>query len=199
MRRNVIIVLIVMSVLMGGPVLFAGGAQEASGEDFPGRLETALENSSFSEEEVEEIAEKAAELSWEEAEGADAEVVARALSLAKDEDAELDAEQNARMALELAQNAVRLENENYEETVVAQATLESVRSMLGQIEEWKSGDSSESLGEIVRATVSTEARKAAQNRNSDKKKEGDAGRDKASEAASDTPAGDTSDSSAGEQ
>lgn len=167
---------------------------EASDGDFPGKLETALVNSDFSQEEAQEIAEAARELSWEEAENADPEVVARALSLAKKEDAELEPDQNAELALELAQNAVRLENENYEETVVAQATLEAVRTMLGQIEEWKSGDMSENLGEIVRSTVSTEAKKAAQKRASENK-EAETGKDKASEATSGTPAEDTSGSS----
>jgi len=42
-----------------------------------------LENSNFTEEEVEAILESANDLSWERAEGADAEVVVQALSLAR--------------------------------------------------------------------------------------------------------------------
>ncbi|MDZ7794518.1 MAG: hypothetical protein U5P10_12750 [Spirochaetia bacterium] len=197
MKRNLFVIAIILGTMMVTPAIFAGGAQEASDGDFPGRLETALVNSDFNSEEALDIAEAARELSWEEAENADPEVVARALSLAKKENAELDPEQNAELALELAQNAVRLENENYEDAVVAQATLEAVRTMLGQIEEWKSGDMSENLGEIVRSTVSTEAKKAAQKRASENKGV-ETSKDKTSEATSGTPAEGTTDSSDGD-
>ncbi len=189
MRRNVIVISLILAACVV-PALIAGGAQEKGEQDFSARLETALANSDFNEEEAQAIAEAVASRSSGNVEEADAEVVARALGLAKEEDADLDSEENAELALELAQNAVRLEEENYEETVVAQATLKAVRSLLGQIEEWKSGDKSENLGEIVRSTVSTEAKKAAQTRTSEKSIKG---KEKASEATSDTPAGDNPD------
>ncbi len=183
------------------PFLFAGGSQEATAEtgpeDFSTRLETALANSDFSEEEAAEIAETVRSRSGGEAEEADAEIVARAIGLAKRENADMDAERSGELALELARNSVRLREENYGDEVVAEATLEAVRSMLGQIEEWKSGDGSEKLGEIVRSTVSSEVQKATQKRASDKAAEGKSktGKGKASEAASGSPAGDNPGSS----
>lgn len=195
MQRNVIIIGLVLAAFVA-PALLAGGAQETGEEEFSARLETALTNSDFTEGEAQAIADEVAARSAGDIDEADAEVVARALSLAKEEDAELDSEENAQLALELAQNAVRLEEENYEKTEVAQATTEAVRTMLGQIEEWKSGDKSENLGEIVRSTVSAEAKKAAQKRTSEKSGKG---KEKASEATSSTPADENSASSAGEK
>lgn len=189
----------------------AAGTEEAEGvqeaEDFSAKLEAALAKSDFSEEEARAVAESVrarigdAGEGENESENADPEVVARALGLAKNENAELDAEQNAELALELAQNSVRLKEENYDKTVVAKATMNAVRDMLGQIKEWKSGDMSENLGEMVRSTVSTEARKAAQKQSSDKAASGKAdtaaesGEKKASEAASSSNGGDKVDTS----
>lgn len=188
MRKHVFIFAILLVTLGAVPAVFAGGNQETSEEAFLDRLETALANTEFTESEVQAIIEASGEFSWETAEGADAQAVARALAYAKRENADLEPGQQAELALELAQNAVRLEEENYEESVVAQATLEAVRSMLGQIEDWKSGDQSENLGEIVRNTVSSEARKAAKKQASDKQKAAETGQEKASSAVGDTPA-----------
>ncbi|MCF7915892.1 MAG: hypothetical protein K9L66_12055 [Spirochaetaceae bacterium] len=196
MRLNKILITTMMIALVGAPVVFGAGAQEASDESFTERLDTALRNSGFTQEEVEAIIDSADESEWEAVEGGHAEAVARALSLAKDQEADLDPEQNAELALELAQNTIRLENENYEDTVVARATLEAVRSMLGRIEQWKSGDQSENLGEIVRERVSTEARKAAKKQASEQKKSAEEGKSKGSQAGDETPAGDTPGTSA---
>ena len=198
MKRNKILITALMIALVGVPVVFAAGAQEATDESFTERLVTALSNSGFTQEEVQAIIDSADEAEWEAVEVARAESVARALSLAKDQEADLDPEQNAELALELAQNTIRLESENYEDTVVAQATLEAVRSMLGRIEQWKSGDQSENLGEIVRERVSTEARKAAQKQASEQKKSAEEGKSKGSQAVDETPAGDTPGTSAAE-
>ncbi|MDZ7794456.1 MAG: hypothetical protein U5P10_12430 [Spirochaetia bacterium] len=189
MKKHVFIFAILLVTLVAVPAVFAGGNQETSEEAFLDRLETALENTEFTESEVQAIIEASGEFSWEPAEGADAQVVARALAYADRENADLEPGQQAELALELAQNSVRLEEENYEESVVAQATLEAVRTMLGQIEEWKSGDQTENLGEIVRNTVSNEARNAAKRQASEQKKAADAGEEKAASAVEDSPAG----------
>ncbi len=60
--------------------------------------------------------------------------------------------------------------------------------MLGDIEAWKSGDTSENLGEIVRSAVSNEARKASEKQDADDRFPGEAGQDKGAEKFSDTPA-----------
>ncbi len=187
MKRCGIIITLLVSVVLLTPAVFAGGAQESGQEDFLSRLETALANSQFTEEEAQAIIDRAGQFPWENAKEADAAMVARALSLTKERQAELKPEQEAELAHELAQNAVRLEAENYEQTVVAQATLEAVRSMLDQIEVWKESERTENLGELVRSTVSIEARKAAQKRASRQQK-AETGREKASEATEGTPA-----------
>ena len=196
MKHNRILITVFMIALVGVPTVFAAGAQEATEESFTDRLDTALSNSSFTQEEVEAIIDSADEAEWESVEGAHAEAVARSLSLAKDQEADLEPEQNAELALELAQNTIRLENENYEDTVVAQATLEAVRSMLSRIEQWKNGDQTQNLGEMVRQSVSSEARKAAQKRASEQKKSAEEGKSKGAQAVEETPAGDTPDTSA---
>ena len=196
MKHNRILITVLMIALVGVPTVFAAGAQEATEESFTDRLDTALSNSSFTQEEVEAIIDSADEAEWESVENAHAEAVARALSLTKDQEADLEPEQNAELALELAQNTIRLENENYEDTVVAQATLEAVRSMLSRIEQWKNGDQTQNLGEMVRQSVSSEARKAAQKRASEQKKSAEEGKSKGFKAVEETPAGDTPDTSA---
>lgn len=192
MRKQILIFTILLIALLAVPAVFAGGNQETSEDAFLDRLETVLENSEFTESEVQAIIEAAGEYSWEAAEGANAQSVARALAYAQSENADLEPGQQAELALELAQNAARLEEENYDEAVVAEATLEAVRSMQEQIEDWKSGDQSENLGEIVRTTVSSEVRKAAKKQASDQQKSAETGREKASSAVGKTPSGDNS-------
>lgn len=168
MRKTITIILTLAIILVGVPSVFAAGVQEAPEDTFIDRFENALRNSNFSEEEVEAILESANDLSWERAEGADAEVVVQALSLAREEQAELDAEENAELALSLAQNASRLQNEGYDEEVVSQAVLEAVHNQLDVIEEWKESEKTEQLGELIRPGVSTEAQEAAQEQELDK-------------------------------
>ena len=171
MRKTITIILALGILFVGVPSVFAAGVQEAPEDTFIDRFENALRNSNFTEEEVEAILESTDDLSWERAEGADAEVVVQALSFARDEQADLDAEENAELALALAQNAARLQDENYDEEVVSQTILEAVRNQLAVIEEWKESDKSEQLGELIRSGVSTEAQKAAQEQKSDKSDE----------------------------
>ena len=189
MRTHVLIFTTLLITLMAVPAVFAGGNQETSEEAFLDRLETALDNNEFTESEVQAIIDAAGEYSWEAAEGVDAQTVARALAYAKSENADLETGQQAELAHELAESAARLEEENYEESVVAEATLEAVRTLQTQIEDWKNGDQSENLGEIVRNTVSSEARKAAKKQSADKEKSSETGKEKAASAVDETPAG----------
>lgn len=190
MRTHLLIFTTLLITLMAVPAVFAGGNQETSEDAFLDRLETALENSEFAESEVQAIIEAAGEYSWEAAEGANAQAVARALAYARNENVDLEPEQQAELAHELAENAARLEEDNYDESVVAEATLEAVRTLQGQIEDWQSGDQSENLGEIVRNTVSSEARKAAKKQASGQQKSAEEdGKEKASSAVDETPAG----------
>ncbi|HDQ14801.1 MAG TPA: hypothetical protein ENN41_08300 [Sediminispirochaeta sp.] len=178
MKNKLTFISIVLFVSLGLASGFAGGAQEAQG-DFLSRLDTALENSGFSEKEVQQIIDAAGTRDWEGAEEADAELVAEALQLAKAERTELNAEQNAELALELALNATELRKENYDQSVVAQTIMNTVRNMIRQINEWKSGEGEENLGRMIRNTVRTEARKAAQ---SQEQKKGETARESAPEA-----------------
>ncbi|MCF7929137.1 MAG: hypothetical protein K9L68_10090 [Spirochaetales bacterium] len=195
MKRNFVFPVVLMTVMvLFVPGVFAGGAQEAADQNFSARLESALEESEFNEEEAEAIVDSVDEGSWEEVGTADPQIVAQALGYARSEGIDLETGKNGLLALELARNALRLEKEeNREKTVVAQATREAVRTMLGQIEDWKNGELAGNLGEIVRSTVRTEARKAAQERASQQNK----GKETASEAKAGTPAGDTPAESAG--
>ena len=154
MRTHVLILTTLLITLVAVPAVFAGGNQETSEDAFLDRLETALAHSEFTESEAQAIIEAAGEYSWEATEGADAQAIARALAYAQREKVDLEPGQQAELAHELAKNAARLEEENYDEAVVAEASLEAVRTLQGQIEDWKSSDQSENLGEIVRNTAS---------------------------------------------
>ncbi len=145
--------------LVGVGALAAAGTQEG---DFLPRLETALNQSDLSEEEVQEIMSSAEELSWDEARQADPQLVAEAITNANAQNEELSAEDQAEFGLEIARNAQALQEEGYERSEVSRSVLKAVQTMQGQIEDWKSGDKSENLGEIVRSTVRSEARKAAE-------------------------------------
>ncbi len=180
MRKTIIIILALAILLVGVPSVFAAGVKEAPADTFIDRFEIALRNSIFTEEEVAAILKSANDLSWEKAEGADAEVIVQALRIARDEQANLDAEENAELALALAQNAARLKNENYDEEVVAKTIREAVQNQLAVIKEWKASDKSEQLGELIRSGVSTEAQKATQEQKSGKPDD--------SHPAEDTPA-----------
>jgi len=67
------------------------------------------------------------------------------LAYAQRENVDLEPGQQPELAHELAENAARLEDENFDKAAVAEATLEAVRSLRGQIEDWKNGDQSEKL------------------------------------------------------
>ncbi|MFW6362175.1 MAG: hypothetical protein ACOC2R_10530, partial [Spirochaetota bacterium] len=98
MRTHVLIITTLLITLMAVPAVFAGGNQETSEDAFLDRLDTALENNEFTESEVQAIIEAAGEYSWETAEGADAQAVARALAYARNENGDLEAGQQAELA-----------------------------------------------------------------------------------------------------
>lgn len=154
------IIVLTLATLLVAP-MFARGNQEV---DFLAKFETALGDEGFTEEEAQAIAEAARSHDWSEAEASDPELVAAGIARARDEGAELAPDENAELALELAENAVALREEGYESSEVAQATLEAVTQLQDQIREWRDGDQEEPLGDIVRETVGESAREAARER-----------------------------------
>lgn len=151
-------------ILVLATPLFARGAQEV---DFLAEFEEALQAEGLSEEDAQAIAEAARPLDWSEGEDADPALIAEALVNARENGAELNAEQNASLALELARNAAELEGQGYTLSEIATATLAAVETLRVQIQEWQAGDTDAILGDAVRDTVRDAATTVAEERGDD--------------------------------
>lgn len=165
--------------LLVSSTIFAGGRSETAGGDFAERLETALESADFTVEEAEAVRSAIENREFGELEAADAQLVARALVLAREEQNDLDPDENAELALELARNTLQLRQENYDSTEVARATMDAVRAMHQDIERWQSGEMEEPLGEMIRNQVRNQVREVARKQ----------GQEKAAEKAAEKEAG----------
>jgi len=154
-----VVVLTLVFASGSGVILFA--QETAETPPFVDELTALLESRGWSEEEVFNLAEAAKELEWEQAEGADPEVVALALELGKKQEATMEPLEQAQLALELALTAVEMESLGYNERVVARAALNGVRDIVSDIKNWKQTGKQGNLGELIRNRLRNEVHTAS--------------------------------------
>lgn len=151
-------------ILVLATPLFARGAWEV---DFPAEFEEALLAEGFSEEDAQAIAEAARSHDWSNGESADPELIAAAIAQVRADGAAMTPDQSAELALQLAESAVALEDEGYRDSEIAEATLNAVQILHGQIQAWQESGGDEILGEIIRDTVRDEVIAVAEERGDD--------------------------------
>ena len=161
-------IMTIISVLLIAALPAAVAAQETEEEgNFVAQLAQNLEETNWSEAEIEELVSAAQELNWEAAEGANPETVALALNVAKrrgggeDEESEISGLEQAQLALETAIAAREMEQAGFEERDVARAALNGARNTIAQIQSWKDGDREGNLGQMIRNQVSEAVRSQA--------------------------------------
>jgi uncharacterized protein YxeA len=103
-----------------------------------------LKQEGWTEEELERFRAAAQNRNWEDAEGADPEVVAMALQLAKQDREQLEGAENADLALELARVARNMKRSGYERSEIARTAFDGTRDVLQNMvrirEEARSGE-----------------------------------------------------------
>ena len=154
MKRLIAAIAISLFLFATGTALGQSEAEDAPPQ-FVEDLAALLEGGEFTGEEIAALVTAAQELDWEGAEAADPAVVALALEMSESENGEKDLEplEQAQLALELALTAVEMENEGYEQRVIARAAIEGARQITARIQEWKREGEPEELGERIRNTV----------------------------------------------
>ena len=163
---------------------FAGGSTEVG---FINELEVELQENGFTAAEAQEIAAAAREYDWSGTSVSDASLVARVVAEVHTE-ADLNADEAAQLARAVAMDADVLSGNGHSESEVAEVTLSAVSDLQRQIQEWRDGDRSESLGETVRGTVSAPTTDAARSQSVDEDDSEDAD-DSPAEAGRDAASG----------
>lgn len=123
-------------------MVFAGlaFAQEETGEEDPQFLREMaqeLRQDGWTEEEIEEFRTAAEKRNWDEAEGADPEVVAKALQLANQDREQLEGSENADLALELAEMARNMEQAGFEGREIARAAFDGTREVVDNMQQMR--------------------------------------------------------------
>lgn len=153
--KRITALIAIAALLVGAASAVAQTDDEQAPPQFVQNLAALLEGGEFTGEEVARLVTAAQQLNWEQTEKADPAVVALALQMSANPNGEEDLEplEQAQLAHELALTAVEMENEGYEERVVARAAIEGARQVTSRIQEWKRESESENLGEQIRNTV----------------------------------------------
>jgi len=186
-RRACLIVMVVAG-LLGTAGLWA---QEGDRPGFVEELLSLLQSEGWTVEELRALAGQG--VPWEEAEGANPEVVALALQLARSEDEELEPMVQALMAIDLARAAIEMENLGIGELTIALSALEGVREILTDIQAFRSGGLEGNLGEAIRTRmrgwVTAAAREQTQKRVEQRLQEAKANRPAGAGLVPDVPVG----------
>lgn len=150
-------------VLIAGTPLWS---QEPQRPEFVNELLVLLQREGWTAGELRALA--AQNVPWEDAAGAEPEVVALALELARSEDQELEPMTQALMAIDLARAAMEMESLGMGELTIAVTALQGVREILGDVRAFRLGEIEGNLGEAIRTRmrerVATAARAQAQER-----------------------------------
>jgi hypothetical protein len=165
MKRSIVVAIISMLLIAAVPVI---SFSQESGEEgnIVSELVLELEESGWSESEVEELVNAARNLDWNAAEGASAETVALALNMSKEragetedgEESGLSGLEQARLALETAMTSSEMEKAGFREREIARAALEGARGAISEIRSWKEGGKEGNLGERIRKQVAETVR-----------------------------------------
>lgn len=161
MRKRTAFLVGLIFLLLSGTFI---GAQETE-DQMPQVVRETLEllrQEGWSEEQLEDFEAAAEERDWEDAEGAEPEVVAMALQLANQERAELDGAENAELALELAAMARNMERSGFGKNEISRAAFEGTRNAVRDMQRIRAeageGDE-EAAGEEIQERVRQEIHK----------------------------------------
>jgi len=148
-RTYGIIVLVIGLALMVGSPLWS---QEGEQSEFVSELMVGLLQEGWTAEEVRTLV--AQDVDWEQAQGANSDVVALALQFAKSKDEEMEPMEQALLAIELALAAIEMEAVGIGEVSIAITALEGVRDILTDIWAFRSGELDEgNLGDVIRTKM----------------------------------------------
>jgi hypothetical protein len=153
-------------VLLFAGVLSVAGVTavgaETAGPAFVPALLSSLENDGWSLQERTALAEAAGRFEWEGAQVANAEAVALALSLQRNESLQLSAAEQVRLAQQLAIMASEMRAAGFDDHDTAVAAVSAIRNALGEIRAWMSGGRHGELGEIMRSRIAAAVRHQVQ-------------------------------------
>ncbi|MCF7934373.1 MAG: hypothetical protein K9L73_06225 [Spirochaetia bacterium] len=156
MNRKILTGMIILVMVITGAVV---SAQENTGESpspFIQQLTVQLRERDWSDEQIDALLLQTRLMAWKDVEGADAELIAYALSHAHENQAESSREQareQARLVHELAAETLAMERLGYGRQDIASAAAGAVQSIQEQLRQHQPGSDSEPLGEFVRTAV----------------------------------------------
>jgi len=164
--KRIMVIAVVIGLLFGGFAM----AQEAENEGLPQvvrEMLQQLEQEGWTEEQISDFRNAARDRNWKEAEGAEPEVLAMALQLANQDREQLEAAENADLALELAMMARTMERSGFDQREIARASFEGTREVKRNIErireETGTGDMTQ-MQSMMREQIRTQLDKAMENR-----------------------------------
>jgi len=134
--KRVMIVAVGIGLLFGG---FAMAQTQEPGTDegvpqFVREMLQQLEQQGWTQGELVQLRNAARNRNWQEAEGAEPELVAMALQLANQDREQLAGSENADLALELAVMASTMERSGFDEREIARASFEGTRNVVQNME-----------------------------------------------------------------
>ena len=125
---------------------------------FVPQMLSQLAKDGWTPQEINALDDAASRLDWSGTAGAGPDVVAMSLELAKSEDPQLSATDQAQLALQVALAADQMKSAGFEAHSVAIAALGAVRNVLAEIQGWMAGGRQGSLGQIIRNSVADAVR-----------------------------------------
>src|SRR6056297_1555797 len=164
--KRIMVIAVVIGLLFGGFAM----AQEAENEGLPQvvrEMLQQLEQEGWTEEQISDFRNAARDRNWEETEGAEPEVLAMALQLANQDREQLEAAENADLALELAVMARTMERSGFDQREIARASFEGTREVKRNLkrirEEVGTGDMTQ-MQSMMRDQIRDRLDKAMENR-----------------------------------
>ena len=129
------------------------------------QLRQRLADQDWTEGEIREMVQAARRLNWEETNPENAEIVALALQLGRQDRTQLDGAENAQLALELAMAAREMKQAGIGDRDIARACMVCTREMLQEMEQLRTQDQGtvpeEQLREMIRNMIQNRIQAAA--------------------------------------
>jgi hypothetical protein len=146
MRKGMLILGMIVAVLVALPVI-ADELEDGQRPVFVDELMSLLQQEQWNASQIRELLAAADRLDWDGTDSADPAVVALALQLGHQE---LEAGEQAIMALDLALTAVQMQALGYDERTVARAVLRGVRDAMADVRDDTRTSGDQSFGLQVR-------------------------------------------------
>ncbi|MGM0432964.1 MAG: hypothetical protein ACQEQU_09650 [Spirochaetota bacterium] len=160
--KNIKMMLAFMLILVFSSGLTIVAEEHQETPPFVQELTYSLQQRGWTQEEITRFTTQARELSWEGTEGADAQLVAYALSYrGEHQDNNLN---RARLALELASSTMEMERMGVDRATMAQSAVRGVRNVISQSEIPGKAQNGGNPGEMIREAVRENLRAEEANR-----------------------------------